>query len=110
LKFFKSKGFYLLDLFEKRGINIHNASEKEKERAKNKLRRLLPELRPKYIVITPIRISGFVMRIVRKLISDGSLQISTDNIAWLPFPTRHFWKYILNLVQLLNEMRDAKII
>jgi len=93
LKFFKSKGCYLVDLFQERGKKIVCATEEEKREAEKKLKKFIAKHKPKIVVAVLKRIH----RNVEKAVKDGE-------VLPLPFPLgMHKDKYIKGLIKILKE-------
>jgi len=100
LKFFKSRGFYLEDLFHERGKNVCEASLDELQKALEELTRFIASHEPRLVVAVLHRICGCV----KKAVIDAGLSIP---VVCLPFPRRrskNYRKYVDGLARIIRSL------
>jgi len=100
LEFFRSRGFYLVDLLDERGRRVDEASEGELAAAVRRLAGLVGELRPRLVVAVLCRVCGCVEEAVR-------LAGSGVPVVCLPFPARSRSRYVSGLAEVLRALEGG---
>jgi len=100
LDFFKSKNFYLEDLFHVRGKKVCEASLDEVQKALEGLTQFIALHRPRLVIAVLCRICGCV----KKAAADAKLDIS---VICLPFPrksSKNYQRYVKSLAKILQSL------
>lgn len=109
LENFKEMGFFLIDMFEERGINIEEVDRENKLIAMRLLENKLSNLKPEVIIITPKRIEKEVSQVIKKVIENKD-KTCCKEIYTIPFPTYNFGKYIEELEGILKKISKNLIV
>jgi len=100
LEFFRSRGFFLVDLLGERGRRVGEAPEGELAAAVQRLAGLVGELRPRLVVAVLCRVCGLVEEAVRL----AGLRVP---VVCLPFPARSKGRYVRGLVEVLRALEEG---
>jgi len=103
LDFFKSKNFYLEDLFHVRGKKVCEASLDEIQKALEGLKQFIALHRPRLVIAVLCRICGCV----KKAVADAKLDIP---VICLPFPrksSKNYQRYVKSLAKILQSLSSG---
>jgi len=100
LGFFRSRGFFLVDLLDGRGRRVGEAPEGELAAAVQRLAGLVVELRPRLVVAVLCRVCGLVEEAVRI----AGLGVP---VVCLPFPKWSKGRYVRGLAEVLRALEEG---
>lgn len=101
-EYFQKKGCYLIDIFDENGKKLEDYKG-DKNGVINELRTKIQQLNPKTII--GVLSNKKFKNIVKKSVANSNINLPSEKIKFLPFPTGKYWgKFTNELEKILKNL------